>query len=287
MVEQRTLEDLAAERESVKQTVESERRRRDLATSTVQIERGRQARIEQFVQDNEISAYPVDDADLKDENREFDMEEASLFDCVRLQVERALERAETKPPVLAPTLASWLLKSIDVQSGALLANVPPERVTPARLLAHVATLGVWIEPKLAASIARRLSMVLMNHPDRTQKAKKKKETMCFECGAAHGDHAAGCSRAVSGSLRHGRKVVGYVKSRTEMMFGSETMSAGTVTEKLAPTEKDKSDMAYRKSALTIVWWKDKVRFVDSHLLTSARKDDYDAALSLAKEQKPC
>ena len=154
-------EEMEAARRAVRQKNASEQERREhIRESTRPLASKARATIEEFVRMGQIERYPLDEADLADE--------ASVPSGVRtprLWLESEIVRAYARVGAHATepsTLAQWLLTSHDDTHKVDLEHLPKHAATPARVLAHLVSLGLDLIPRLAVTIARRASLLLMN-----------------------------------------------------------------------------------------------------------------------------
>jgi len=121
-----------------------------------------QSAIEEFVRTKEIGNFPHVDEDVVDENRERGPQ-ASLKVAFEIEVARAFAVNEKPVAAVSPGFFAYqLLRSTDASYGAMVERLPPEATTPDRLLAHVMRMPVKLDKRVAISIARRLSLLLMN-----------------------------------------------------------------------------------------------------------------------------
>jgi hypothetical protein len=117
--------------------------------------------IEEFVTKGELAKFPVEPEDLADENRERGAS-STLWLLLTEEVERAFRHSARPPPVTASFFANLLLTSHDAQHGCDVVNLPATAMEPARILAHVLSAPVRLDPRVAASVARRTSLCLLN-----------------------------------------------------------------------------------------------------------------------------
>jgi hypothetical protein len=130
----------------------STRRDKDLA----------QAFVERFIEAKEIRGFPIEDDDVADENRERGPQ-PSLKVAFEIEVGRAFGKNGTPVTAVSPSFFAFqLLSTTDTSYGMPLELLPREAILPDRLLAHVLRLPVKLDRRVAASIARRLYLLLMN-----------------------------------------------------------------------------------------------------------------------------
>lgn len=118
--------------------------------------------VEDFVASDRIASYPLDEGDLADE-----ADVPTGVVAPRLWLEAEIQRAYVRvgAPNAEPeasTIAQWLLTSHDATFAVDVEHLPKHAATPARLLAHVESLGLGLSKRLAVTIARRASLLLMN-----------------------------------------------------------------------------------------------------------------------------
>lgn len=125
------------------------------------------AMVASFIHEDKLSSYPTSDDDLHDENLwrdELGMPAATGMiknDLVE-EIGRTCERCKLPPPYRVDQFADLLLKRWDETYLCTLQHLPPWAVEVDRVLAHLESLGLDLPPRMAASIARRTTILLLN-----------------------------------------------------------------------------------------------------------------------------
>ncbi len=279
----RSVADLEAEEEQVRLVREAAeaRRKTAMSASATDIDRGRAERIEQFVAENRIAEYPAEREDLVLENKEAEYGDSPFEQAILDQVKRAL--AHEQEFYEAGVLTGWILNSMDVNVGTDLSYLPASSVTACRILAHIETLGITFSPRLAVTMARRIALVLMNHPSRggqSRSAAPEQEDACFDCGGELGSHADSCPNVKPGTQHGGLKIVGFYRALKDISLVDGILRAGRIVEKLKPGEREQSTIAFDKKnrgkTIVVIWWQGKPRMIDQTELTSVERQAFEA-----------
>ncbi len=187
-------------------------RRKDAVLTRTEKQKSR-SQVEEFIRTDRIWSYPEIDADLKEEAA-LVYTGPDLLSVLTALVESAIARGSRAPVLLPRTIAGMLLASYDELSGCDVERLPPSALTTARLLAHVVSLPVRLDPRVAVAVARRAVQVLLNRgsvappameagaePDESLSGETDSgesapdEELCVECGASC---AAGTSHRCGG-----------------------------------------------------------------------------------------
>ena len=260
--------------------------------------------MEAFIAEGRVRSFPTLPADLADENSVLDLPSEPAL-ALRVHVERAYARARRVPSVLASTLASWLLTQHDDAYGVDLVGLPSSAATPDRILAHLESMDLHLEPALAASIARRTSLVLLAR--RASEAVPVSlgappvsdgcvDEMCFACGSTltHGAcarcasptepapaHAPPVAKepppAVKNVRGEGRVTIAYVRATEDIVLsGGIQISKGEILERVSPNDRDRADLERDRAngrPMVVVWWSGMARLLDSRSVTLASAEE--------------
>jgi hypothetical protein len=117
--------------------------------------------VSDFIRSNRAATYPVLPTDVLDEHRVIERTNASPARKLAIEVERAA--SAHKREIDAAGVASCLLAASDLDSETSIGLMSPKWISVARLLAHLEALGLDLPRDLSASIARRATIMLLNH----------------------------------------------------------------------------------------------------------------------------
>ena len=143
-------------------------------------DRRKDAFVERFVAVGTADDYPAPPDDLADENA-FPFEPAAsdnaaparragtLGATLAAEIERAYALTDCAGPD-AVVLAGSLLRSEHSVERLDLSETAPSSLSVPFVLAHLEALGYGLEPRLSASIARRATLVLLDHHTTTETA---------------------------------------------------------------------------------------------------------------------
>jgi hypothetical protein len=134
-----------------------------------------------FIAGGSAAGYPVAEQDLAEENATGTGARVTVS-WLATEIGRALAHAEAETAVDARTLAWQLLGSYDPELYCHIAQIPLERLSVDRVLAHLEWLGWELPQQVAGSIARRLFLGLANQSKPAAAADSETE-VCAECGA--------------------------------------------------------------------------------------------------------
>lgn len=257
--------------------------------------------MEAFIAEGRARLFPAPQVDLLDENRAIDGLPLEPALALRAHVERAYARASRRPQVLASTLASWLLTQHDDAYGVDVGGLPSAAATPERILAHLESMDLRLDPGLAASIARRAALVLMSRrasdvvpvslgPLPADGCAE----MCFACGAALvGSVCARCAappepepqvsvsskpEPVRNQRGEGRVTIAYVRATENIAFdGGIQINEGEIVERLSPNDRDRADLERDRAngrPMVVVWWRGMARLLDAKSVTLASPEEF-------------
>jgi hypothetical protein len=212
--------------------------------------------VERFIASKEIDNFPVVDADLVEEAVEPEPQ-PTVWMALTKQIESAFAKSERPPSVTASFFTSMLLKSRDPKYERDVLLLPAEAIRPERILAHVQSTPIKLEPRVALAIARRTCLVLWNkdswvremlplpRPPEVVAAPESSvsdaadpgdEEMCMDCGDVYsGEHTCAPARPKTLPLPDptpepkpdnskalaelaARKCIGYARSKTDQLF---------------------------------------------------------------------
>ncbi len=139
--------------------------RRDVLSTKSEKEKAK-SHIEEFVRTDRIRSYPSIETDEKEDAQTVCSGPSSLV-VLEALIDGALSRGLRRPALSAHMIATMLLGSYDESGGCVLQKLGGAQLTVARVLAHVASLPVRLEPRVAISIARRATQMLLNRPATT------------------------------------------------------------------------------------------------------------------------
>lgn len=205
--------------------------------------------------DNECRSAEVDGRIVRD----------ALTECIEPLAEGGLIGG-----VIPSALSSLIFAAYDAESRCPIERLPQSKVSVVRLLAHVEALGLSIRPALAAQIARRATLVLLNHvrsrrpmvlPAETA-ARPGEADVVAPSASAHQEHAPVDSPA----SRAGRQVRGYARVSSSLTWaqGTTETPVGAVVEVLVPDDRERESIARddtRGTASICIWWEGKSRIV--------------------------
>jgi hypothetical protein len=165
--------------------------------------------VERFIAGKEIDNFPTNEEDLAEEAAEPEPE-PTIWLALTKQLERAFVKSVTPPLQTASFFASMLLKSRDPKFERDVLVLPAEAIRPDRILAHVLSIPIKLEPRVALAVARRTCLILWNQDKWVSKgtvasapapvaaseptgvsdaAEPGDEEMCMDCGDVYiGEH---------------------------------------------------------------------------------------------------
>lgn len=177
--------------------------------------------------------------------------------------------------VIPSALSSLIFAAYDAESKCPVERLPQPRVSVVRLLAHVEALGLSIPPALAARVARRATLVLLNHVKsrRPVVAPTDPEPRPSPLPEAEPDRQRvsrveqqDAATVDSPSARAGRQVRGYARVSSVITWAQGTTETpiGAVVEVLVPDERDREAVArdeVRGAPSIVIWWEGRARIV--------------------------
>lgn len=209
--------------------------------------------VERFIAGKEIDNFPTAEEDLAEEAAEPESE-PTIWLALTKQIGRAFVRSATPPSQTASFFASMLLKSRDPKFERDVLVLPAEAIRPDRILAHVQSMPIKLEPRVALAVARRTCLILWNQDKWVSKgaaasasapvaapeptgvsdaAEPGDEEMCMDCGDVYiGEHA--CAPAAprpktaepepkpdnskAEAALAARRCIGYTRSKVAQLF---------------------------------------------------------------------
>ena len=229
------------ELEGVRKKNESEEaRRRSLRGVTRRSEEQRRVFVAAFLADDAIARYPADAPAFVD-----DAESRTLHEALTDAVDQAFGWAEQDPPTAPSTIAQAILTAHDHDLAFDVAALPGYGLAPARVLAHIESLGFGLDP---ASIAHSAVLILLNRG----RAAPPTPDVAREPVAP--------PAAAAAARPQRRRVVGYVEVVERLEFRQEeAILPGVVLERLEAEEREGVDGRGRQ--MVLVLWRGKTRLV--------------------------
>lgn len=121
--------------------------------------------IESFIASKSIDRFPFIEADAVEDSKVLWADEEalpSMRDVLAKEIEASFVQAGAEAPATSKVIATKILSSDTDANLGIVADLPQPDVSVDLVLAHVVALGYRWPPRIALSVARRATIVLLN-----------------------------------------------------------------------------------------------------------------------------
>lgn len=190
--------------------------------------------------------------------------------------------------VIPSALSSLLFAAYDSESRCPIERLPQPKVSVVRVLAHLDALGLSIAPPLAGQIARRATLVLLNHVQ-SRRPFIAPEERAHQDPVSNAEVPSAPTPSVepeepvvaSPATVAGRQVRGYARVAEELAWakGTPPTPVGTVVEVLVPDDRDRESLARdesRSAPSIAIWWEGRARIVPKSAMAPVARAEWNA-----------